>query len=44
MAKLLIIVGIIWAIGAVAVPALESWELPGSNTAASHAVAAQEVK
>jgi hypothetical protein len=44
MAKFGIAIAIIWALGSVGVPALQSWDLPGSNVASANAVAALEVK
>jgi len=43
MTKALIGIAIIWVIASAAVPALEGWELPGSNAASAHAVAAQQI-
>jgi hypothetical protein len=43
MRNLIIVAGIIWVVLSVAVPALQSWELPGSNVVSASAVAAQEV-
>ncbi|MGB5812948.1 MAG: hypothetical protein WBG86_20615 [Polyangiales bacterium] len=44
MAKLMIGIAILWVIGSAAVPALQSWELPGSNAASANATAAMEVE
>jgi Tfp pilus assembly protein FimT len=44
MAKLLIAISIAWVLGSIAVPALQSWELPGSNVVSASASIAQEVK
>lgn len=43
MAKIAIAIAIVWALGSLAVPALQSWELPGSNVASASAVVANEV-
>ncbi len=43
MTKTLIGIAISWAIASAAVSALEGWDLPGSNAASAHAVAADQI-
>ena len=44
MRNILIGIAIIWAIGTAAVPALQNWDMAGSNGASSSAVAAMGIE